>query len=78
MVKLRIRKDNPSGRTKDVLCLINDERINVDNENFVEIDDALFDMSCINPVLFEIIDDRKKEKLVETPKVEHKTVKKKK
>ena len=52
MAKIRIRKDNPSGRTADILDVFG-EQVKVGGE-WVEIDDADVKALCLNPILYEV------------------------
>ena len=54
MVKIRINKDNPEGRTEDTLVLITGEKVKVNDVDWTEIDKSNFEMSSINPILYEI------------------------
>lgn len=56
MGRIRINKDNPSGRTTDVLE-INGEKVTVDTENWVEVSDTDIGLLCLNPILYEIKKD---------------------
>lgn len=66
MVKIKIRKDNLSGRTEDMLELMSGEKVKVTDNDWTEIDDTDFKLSCINPTLYEV--EGEDEKPVDKPK----------
>jgi hypothetical protein len=53
MAKIRIRKGNPSGKTSIVLK-VGGEKIPMDTENWVEMDESVIREECLNPNFFEI------------------------
>jgi len=62
MARIRLRKDNPSGRTQDILDIFG-EVVKVDTENWIELTESDIRALCINPTLYEIegvkVDDKK-------------------
>lgn len=61
MATLRIRKDNPSGRTEDVLDVFG-EKLKVSTTQSIEVSDSDVRMLCINPTLYDGVPESPKQK----------------
>lgn len=62
MVKIRIRKDNPSGKAKARFQLISGEWISISTDEWTEVDKSDLEHSSPNSNFFEVEGEKSEEK----------------
>jgi len=54
MVKFRIRKGNPSGKTEASVTMVDGRKLKVNDMDWTEVDGGIFNASSMNPNFFEV------------------------